>query len=108
MKQYQVRSELNAVGSKELVRRLREIAVADRQPSGGLVNGVSDVAFRRALREATLPLTEHDMRCLFAHFQACGSIVVNEEYRYPTGVIFNTGKTEPNIRFLLFRVLYMV
>lgn len=33
--------------------------------------GVGEIDFRRALRDAELPLTESDTRRIFAHFEVC-------------------------------------
>lgn len=53
--------------------RLRETAVM--LGGSGNCHGVGEVDFRRALREADLPLTESDTRRVFAHFEVlcvCG------------------------------------
>lgn len=37
----------------------------------GSCQGVGEIDFRRALRDADLPLTESDSRRIFAHFEVC-------------------------------------
>lgn len=56
-------------GIESLIGRLREAAVV--LGGNGNCHGVGEVDFRRALREAGLPLTESDTRRMFAHFEVC-------------------------------------
>lgn len=57
-------------GIESLTGRLREAAVM--LGGDGNCHGVGEVDFRRALREADLPVTESDTRRMFAHFEVCG------------------------------------
>lgn len=52
-----------------LTCRLREAAVM--LGGKGDCQGVGEIDFRRALRDADLPLTESDTRRIFAHFEVC-------------------------------------
>lgn len=65
--QNQIRSELSVAGMASVARRLRESTATFGQ--GIRCTGVEEVDFRRILREATLPLTESDIRRIFAHFE---------------------------------------
>ncbi|CAM9464665.1 unnamed protein product, partial [Hapterophycus canaliculatus] len=75
-------SELNSLGVTGmaiLTRRLREAAVS----FGGKImannQGIGEVDFRQALREARVPLTESDIRRVFTHFEVGQSGVMNLE-----------------------------
>lgn len=66
----QLRSELNTrgvAGKANLTCRLREAAVMLGNRDN--CQGVGEIDFRRALRNADLPLTESDTRRIFAHFE---------------------------------------
>lgn len=56
-------------GIANLNRRLREVAVSFGSKTKGDYHGVGEVDFRQALREADVPLTESDIRRVFAHFE---------------------------------------
>lgn len=64
----------------------------------GNCQGVGEIDFRRALRDADLPLTESDTRRIFAHFEVCvrgdGSLTYPLRlYYYCSGNWFDVCKT---------------
>ena len=69
----QIRSEIKArkmAGMASLCRHLWEAAITVVF-AGERAKVVKEVDFRRALREANLPLTESDIRRIFSHFEVC-------------------------------------